>query len=158
MLDQDSTSVTVSGNKAENFLDVEHASFKGPSFLPNWLFAYTYPNNVNEDGIQLPECEDRYCRVLPQPVFPTPLYEVLMCGFLFLILWGLRKKIHTAGIISAIYLIFTGLERFIIEKIRVNSTYNIFGLQPTQAEIISLFLIIMGIVIFIIRSTTAKKV
>ncbi|MDQ6889653.1 MAG: prolipoprotein diacylglyceryl transferase, partial [Bacteroidota bacterium] len=29
---------------------VPHKSFKGPSFLPTWIFAYTYPHNVNEDG------------------------------------------------------------------------------------------------------------
>jgi prolipoprotein diacylglyceryltransferase len=156
--DHDSTISTVTDRKADSLINVPHKKFKGPSFLPNWLFAYTFPHNVNEDGIIIPDCEGKYCRALPQPVFPTSLYEIIMCGMLFLILWALRKKIHVAGVISGIYLIFTGLERFIIEKIRVNSTYNIFGLHPTQAEIISLVLIITGIVIFIIRSTTAKKV
>ncbi len=158
ILDHDSTISTVTDRKADSLINVPHKKFKGPSFLPNWLFAYTFPHNVNEDGIIIPDCEGKYCRALPQPVFPTSLYEIIMCGMLFLILWALRKKIHVAGVISGIYLIFTGLERFIIEKIRVNSTYNIFGLHPTQAEIISLVLIITGIVIFIIRSTTAKKV
>jgi prolipoprotein diacylglyceryltransferase len=149
--DQDSTISTVTDRKANSLENVPHKSFKGPSFLPKWLFAYTFPHNVNEDGILMPECEGKYCRALPQPVFPTSLYEIVMCGSLFLILWALRKKVNTPGIISAIYLVFTGLERFFIEKIRVNSTYTIFGLHPTQAEIISLFLILVGGIIFLLK-------
>ena len=149
--DPDSSISTVTDRKADNLANVPHKSFKGPSFLPKWLFAYTFPHNVNEDGIILPSCEGKYCRALPQPVFPTSLYEIIMCGCLFLILWAIRKRINAPGIISAIYLIFTGLERFLIEKIRVNSTYTILGLHPTQAEIISLFLIVTGIVIYIIK-------
>jgi Prolipoprotein diacylglyceryltransferase len=149
--DPDSTINTVTDRKADNLLNVPHKSFKGPSFLPKWLFAYTFPHNVNEDGILLPGCEGKYCRVLPQPVFPTSLYEILMCGVLFLVLWGIRKKINTPGIISGIYLIFTGIERFLIETIRVNSTYTIFGLHPTQAEIISIFLIFTGAIILLLK-------
>lgn len=149
--DQDSTINAVTDRKAEDLINVPHKSFKGPSFLPNWLFAYTYPHNVNEDGVLIADCEGKYCRALPQPVFPTPLYEIIMCGGLFLLLLAIRKRVHTAGIISGIYLIFTGLERFLIEKIRVNSTYSIFGLNPTQAEIISILLILTGIMIILIK-------
>ena len=44
-----------------------------------------------------------------------------------------------------IYLIFNGVERFFIELIRVNTKYDIFGIHPTQAEIISLLLVLGGI-------------
>jgi phosphatidylglycerol---prolipoprotein diacylglyceryl transferase len=60
-------------------------------------------------------------------------------------LWSLRKKIKTPGRLFALYLIFNGIERFAIEKIRVNSTYSIFGFHPTQAELISTLLMIGGI-------------
>ncbi|MEJ7821226.1 MAG: prolipoprotein diacylglyceryl transferase family protein, partial [Chitinophagaceae bacterium] len=155
--DKDSAISTVTDRKADSIGNIPHKSFKGPSFLPNWLFAYTFPHNVNEDGIQLPDCEGKYCRALPQPVFPTSLYEIFMCGALFLILWSMRKKVNTPGIISGTYLIFTGVERFFIEKIRVNATYTIFGFQPTQAEIISVVLVLVGCVILFFkrkRSTT----
>lgn len=154
VINPDSTSSMVTDRIAPNLANVPNKSFKGLSFLPKWLFAYTYPHNVNEDGIQLPECEGKYCRALPQPVFPTPIYEIVMCGILFLILWRLRKSISSPGVLSAIYLIFTGLERFVIEKVRVNSTYAIFGLHPTQAEIISLLLIVAGIIIYVLRRTS----
>lgn len=149
--DKDSTIAMVTDRKSASLETVPHKSFKGPSFLPTWLFAYTYPHNVNEDGILLPDCEGKYCRALPQPVFPTPLYEIVMCGILFLILWGIRKKIAAAGVISGIYLIFTGIERFLIETIRVNSTYSIFGLHPTQAELLSIVLIIAGLIIILLK-------
>ncbi len=154
--DQDSTISLVTDRKADDLTKVPHKRFKGPSFLPKWLFAYTYPHNVNEDGILLPVCEGKYCRALPQPVFPTSLYEIVMCGILFLILWDIRKRIHAPGIISAIYLIFTGLERFFIETIRVNSTYTIFGMHPTQAEIISIVLILTGVVIYLLKRKTVN--
>ena len=149
--DKDSTISTVTDRKANSIENVPHKSFKGPSFLPKWLFAYTFPNNVNEDGILLPDCEGKYCRTLPQPVFPSSLYEIIMCGSLFLILWAIRKKIVMPGIISGIYLIFTGIERFFIELIRVNSTYTIFGIHPTQAELISLLLILTGSIIILLK-------
>ena len=37
-----------------------------------------------------------------------------------------------------------GAERFFIEKIRINTAYNIFGHQITQAEIIATMLFILG--------------
>lgn len=134
---------------------VANASFRGPGFLPTWFFAYTYPHNVNEDGVLLQNCEGKYCRVLPQPVFPTPLYETLACGFLFLALWVMRTSISKKGIIMSIYLIMNGLERFLIEKIRVNSTYSIYGFHPTQAELISALFVIVG-TIFLIYCQSRK--
>lgn len=145
----DSTISNVSDRYAPSLTDVVHKSFRGPSFMPAWIFAYTYPNNVNEDGMLLPACEGKYCRVLPQPVFPTPLYETIMCSVLFLFLWFMRKRINTPGIMFSIYLILTGTERFLIELIRVNTTYDILGFHPTQAEIISVLLILTGIIMII---------
>ncbi|HEY5462260.1 MAG TPA: prolipoprotein diacylglyceryl transferase family protein [Hanamia sp.] len=137
-----STMVT---DRHETSLDkVPHKSFRGPSFLPTWMFAFTYPHNVNEDGILLPNCEGKYCRALPQPVFPTPFYEITACLLLFLFLWSIRKKITAPGVMFCIYLILNGIERFLIETIRVNTTYSIFGLHPTQAELISAALVITG--------------
>jgi prolipoprotein diacylglyceryltransferase len=43
------------------------------------------------------------------------------------------------------YLVFNGIERFLIESIRVNSKYHALGLSFTQAELIATILIILGI-------------
>jgi prolipoprotein diacylglyceryltransferase len=127
---------------AEN---IPNISFTGPGFLPNWFWAYNYPHNVNEIGTPIAGCTGNYCNQLNPLVIPTPLYEIIACSLLFLVLWSIRKKIKIPGRLFALYLIFNGIERFAIEKIRVNSTYSIFGFHPTQAELISTFLVIGGI-------------
>ena len=121
--------------------------------LPNWMFAYTYPHNVVGDGVQFANCTGPYCAYLPLPVFPTPLYEIITCTILFFVLWWYRKKIKIPGQMAGLYLIFNGTERFLIEKIRVNTKYHFGSIAITQAEIISFMLIILGVLLF----TQAKK-
>lgn len=118
--------------------------------LPNWIFGYTYPHNVVGDGIKMINASGEYANALPLPVFPTPFYETLMGSIMFGILFFMRNKIKTAGTMFGIYLMMNGFERFWIEKIRVNTTYNIFGFHPTQAEIIATLLFIAGLAIVII--------
>jgi phosphatidylglycerol:prolipoprotein diacylglycerol transferase len=81
--------------------------------LPDWLWSYTYPHNVIGEGVPIEGCVGRHCNVLPEPVFPTPLYEVLMSFFIFGFLWLIRTRIHTAGLMFSIYLMFNGVERFL---------------------------------------------
>jgi phosphatidylglycerol---prolipoprotein diacylglyceryl transferase len=125
-------------------LNVPHLAVKGPSFLPNWLFGYAYPHNVIGEGAKIADCSGPYCSYLPVPVFPTPLYETIICLSLFLLIWSVRKKFNVPGTLFAFYLVLNGIERFFIEKIRVNTRYSIFGFHPTQAEIISTLLVIGG--------------
>jgi phosphatidylglycerol---prolipoprotein diacylglyceryl transferase len=132
---------------------VPHKSFKGVTFLPYWLFAYSFPQNVNKDGILMPGVTDEHNRVLPQPVFPTSLYEIIICTLLFLFLWSIRRKVKTPYVLFGIYLAINGMERFLIESIRVNKTYSIMGMHPSQAQIIAIMLIICGLIII----TLAKK-
>lgn len=120
------------------------------SWLPDWAWAYKYPHNVNEVGVPIPGCTDgKYCMELDFPVFPTPLYEVIFCFLLFGVLWMIRKRIKTPGVLFSIYLMFNGFERFMIEKIRVNVPMEFFGFHPTQAEIISSFLFLSGLILLI---------
>ncbi len=114
------------------------------SFLPEWVWAYDYPNNVL--GINLKE-DFIYMgyESITGNAWPTPLYEAVASIALFFVLWGIRKKITVPGILFSIYLIMNGVERFFIEKIRINPKYDLFGLQITQAEIISFCLVILGI-------------
>lgn len=115
-----------------------------PAWMPSWLWSYTYPNNVNSVGIPFTgtPCFEGYCTVLPEPVYPTPIYETVMCLGLFFVLWGFRKRISTPGVIFFLFLLLNGIERFFIEKIRVNVA---FAGSWTQAEVISLGLILVGI-------------
>ena len=83
---------------------------------------------------------------LAEPVYPTPFYEIILSLLIFSLLWKLRKKISTPGLLFSIYLFLNGLERFFIEKIRVNTEYQILG-GITQAEIISSMLMLTSIVL-----------
>jgi prolipoprotein diacylglyceryltransferase len=123
---------------------IPHTYFHGASFLPNWFWAYNYPHNVNEVGAAISGCTGNYCAQLNPLVFPTPLYEFIACSVLFAILWMVRKKLVAPGQMFGLYLVFNGVERFLIEKIRVNTTYSIFGFHPTQAEILSTLMVISG--------------
>ena len=123
---------------------IPHTFFQGASFMPNWFWAYNYPHNVNEVGVPIANCTGNYCMELNPLVFPTPLYETIACTLLFGVLWYFRKRLKVAGQLFGLYLILNGIERFLIEKIRVNSTYSILGFHPTQAELIAVFLVLAG--------------
>lgn len=105
-----------------------------PAWLPTGLWAESYPNNIL--GVALPE----------PGVYPTPLYEFALCVLLFSVLWALRRHQFRNGWLFSVYLIFNGMERFLIEQIRVNPTFDVFGLSITQAEGIAVLLFLMGMV------------
>jgi prolipoprotein diacylglyceryl transferase len=124
------------------------------SWAPDWVWAFDYPNNVNGDCGAEP-CIDGIVR-LASPVYPTPIYEILMAGILFGILWYLRKRIHISGMIFAIYFIMNGAERYLIEQIRVNSKHDNLG-GMTQAEVVAIMFILFGIGLAYVRWTKAKQ-
>jgi phosphatidylglycerol:prolipoprotein diacylglycerol transferase len=128
---------------------IVNTSPKPFSWMPDWLWSYTYPHNVIGEGVPIPGCSGPYCHQLASPVYPTALYEVIMCSILFLVIWLIRKKIRIPGQLFGLYLVFNGMERFFIEKIRVNTKYTALPFQPTQAEIISLFLIVSGLILLL---------
>jgi len=148
--DNDTTLTTVTDRVYESLEKVPHCSYKAPSFVPTWMVAYNYPQNVNKDGNRLPGNTDEHNRVLPLPVFPTPFYETVACTLLFILLWSIRRRIKTPGVMFGIYLILNGIERFAVETIRVNHKYAILGFHPSQAEIISSLLVIAGIILIIV--------
>ena len=90
---------------------------------------------------------------LAVPVYPTPLYEVAMSFAIFGLLWAVRKRIKIPGVLFSLYLMFNGLERFLIEQIRVNPPYKFLGIEATQAELIAFSLFMGGIIsIFVFKS------
>lgn len=136
-------------NNFGDLKDVPHIKAPAPSWLPDWLYAMNYPHNVNNEGVAIAGCRDNYCAVLPVGVFPTPLYEAIVCVGIFFFLWSIRKRLKAPWQMFGIYLIFNGAERFLVEKIRVNYKYDWGFLHPTQAEIISTLLIIIGILLLV---------
>jgi phosphatidylglycerol---prolipoprotein diacylglyceryl transferase len=115
------------------------------SWLPDWAWSYNYPNNVISEGIPIPGCIGRHCMMLPDAVFPTPLYEAIVCILLFFVIWSVRKKFDITGKVFAFYLLLNGIERLLIEQIRVNNKFHLLGMMVTQAEVIAVVLIGLGL-------------
>jgi len=127
------------------------------SFLPDWMWSYNFPHNVINAGIPIEGCTGNFCMQLANPVWPTAFYETIISIAIFSILWSIRKNIKISGLLFFIYLIFNGIERFFIEKIRINTEYNILG-GITQAEIISFCLVVTGIIGTIYLYSEKKKI
>lgn len=131
--------------------EIPHTAFKAPSFLPVWMVAYTYPHNVNSMGARLADCTDvEHCNYLPVPVFPTPFYETVASLLFFGLLIFFRRKIKLPGALFCLYLIMNGTERFFVELIRVNTKYDFGFIKPTQAELISTGLVLLGVVLYFV--------
>lgn len=150
--------VFVTDRTYPNLKDVPHLSVQSPSWLPVWVMAYAYPQNVNKDGIRMPGITDEHNRTLPSPVFPTPLYESVLGTLLFFVLWGLRKRIKIPWLLFSLYLFLNGLERFLIEFLRVNNMYDVSGgIQYSQAQLIAIGLMSLGFALPFIARYFSKK-
>lgn len=141
--------------------EIQYIHFEKPgalSFLPDQFFAYDFPHNVLERGVPLNNTKrERFNNHLPLPVFPTAFYEILMALSIFAFLWAIRKRITTPGMLFGIYLMFNGLERFLIESIRVNTKMPFLGMQITQAQLISSILFIVGVALTAYTYTIYKR-
>ena len=95
-----------------------------PSSLP---WAMGYPDGVvpTDPGVE---------------VHPTPLYEALSMGLLAFVLWRLRDAVRPGGLF-ALYLLFGGIERFLVEFVRRNEA-AVGGL--TTAQLISIAMAVGG--------------
>lgn len=79
---------------------------------------------------------------IDEKVHPTPVYEALVMGLGAYILWTLRDRFRT-GILFALYLVYAGVERFLVEFVRRNDD-AFLGL--TQAQLESLAMIFAGVI------------
>jgi len=83
---------------------------------------------------------------LPTPpgvrVQPTPIYETVAMCLLAYALWSVRDRLRP-GVVFALYLVGSGLERFLVEFIRRNKEV-LLGLTAPQLE--SIALLIVGLV------------
>ncbi len=75
-------------------------------------------------------------------VQPTPIYETVTMCLLAYMLWQLRDRVRP-GVVFALYLVLSGLERFLVEFIRRNKEVLV-GLTAPQVE--SIVLLVIGLV------------
>src|SRR5271170_191223 len=80
-----------------------------------------------------------------QRVHPTPVYEFLAALLIFWVLWRLGARWmndgRTIGKLFGVYLILSGIARFLVEFIRINPR-SFFGM--TNAQTASLFYLLVG--------------
>ncbi len=134
------------------------------SWAPDWVWSYAYPNNVNAvygprsagytgkliDPSAHPwPAFEGYGTYLDPAVFPTPIYETTAAVLGFLLLWAMRTRWKRPGQLFAAYLMFNGMERFWVEKIRVNATFEWLGMTMTQAELISVCTFLGGVALWV---------
>lgn len=110
-----------------------------PNLIPEWLWSSQYINGTSSGT-----------NMMDNNIFvwPTPIYETIMCLAIFGILWSIRKKIKIGGLLFSIYLILNGIERFFIEEIRVNESLiwfkNLTSIEITQGQLIAITLFLIG--------------
>jgi phosphatidylglycerol:prolipoprotein diacylglycerol transferase len=78
-------------------------------------------------------------------VHPTQLYEVAAMLIVFAILWRLRRSDRPVGWLFGLYLVFAGIERFLVEIVRAKDD-RLLG-PFTLAQLTSVILVIIGIML-----------
>ncbi|HEY2601901.1 MAG TPA: prolipoprotein diacylglyceryl transferase [Thermoleophilaceae bacterium] len=94
-----------------------------PSHLP-WAMGYAHGTTPTPPGVT---------------VGPTPIYETLSMGLVAWVLWNWRDRFRP-GVLFALYLVFAGIERFLVEFIRRND-HVAAGLTAAQFESLGLALV-----------------
>lgn len=74
---------------------------------------------------------------------PTPVYELILCTMFFAVMWHFRTRISVKGGMFMLYLVLAGLERFLIEFLRINP--RVFA-GLTQYQLLAAGLVVAGIV------------
>jgi phosphatidylglycerol:prolipoprotein diacylglycerol transferase len=88
--------------------------------------------------------------LVPRPygvkVLPTPLWEFAIAMVLAWVLWRLAAKARPLGWLTGVYLILTGISRFIIEFWRINPPLY-FGHHFSNAQVAALGSVLVGAII-----------
>lgn len=115
-----------------------------PSSLP-WAMKFPQglpPSTVMElsrAGVSFPPGADPNQVVA---VHPTQIYETALMFLAFVWLWKRRTHQHGTGWLFGWYLVLTGVERFLVEFLRMKDDRMIGGF--TLAQVTSLLLIVVG--------------
>lgn len=107
--------------------------------------AHGYPTSLPWGLVYSPESPAG--QMFPgQPLHPTQLYEMFLNFIIFVILWGVRKKIKTDGHLFLLYVILYSIFRIFLELFRADKLIywgNISAAQSIGIAGIVLSLIIM---------------
>lgn len=107
--------------------------------FPKGLPPSTAANLQQQFGVSIPP------GVSPDTVLavhPTQLYEVAIMLLAFWALWKLRGRAYGTGWLFGLYLVFAGMERFLVEFVRAKDD-RLLG-PFTLAQVTSVALVILG--------------
>ena len=80
-------------------------------------------------------------------VHPTQIYETLLMLLAFWWMWRRRDHAHAVGWMVGCYLVFAGLERFLVEFLRAKDDHKVWLGGFTLAQATSVALVILGVVV-----------
>ena len=89
-------------------------------------------------------------------VHPTQIYESLSAFVMFLILMRVESRPHRKGTALALMLVLLGIERFLVEIVRAKD--DRFLGPFTVAQLISVIIVIIGIVMLARRGADAREI
>jgi phosphatidylglycerol:prolipoprotein diacylglycerol transferase len=81
-------------------------------------------------------------------VQPTPIYELLYALVIFWILWQLGKKYKPVGWLTGLYLVLSGIGRFLVEFVRINPKLY-FGRTMSNAQVAALGSSLVGVLVML---------
>ncbi len=84
-------------------------------------------------------------------VQPTPLYELLFSLVIFWVIWKLGKNAKPVGWLTGLYLILSGIGRFLVEFVRVNPRLY---LGMSNAQVAALGSVVAGILLIAFAQAT----
>jgi phosphatidylglycerol:prolipoprotein diacylglycerol transferase len=79
-------------------------------------------------------------------VQPTPIYELIFALAVFWLLWRLGKRAHPVGWMTGVYLVISGIGRFLVEFVRINPKIYLHH-TLTNAQVAAAASAIVGLVV-----------
>ncbi|HZQ45338.1 MAG TPA: prolipoprotein diacylglyceryl transferase family protein [Acidobacteriaceae bacterium] len=81
-------------------------------------------------------------------VQPTPIYELLFSILIFWILWKLGERHKPIGWLTGMYLLLSGIGRFLVEFVRINPKLY-FGHTMSNAQVAAVGSIVAGALVMV---------
>lgn len=113
-----------------------------PTNLP-WGFIYANPNSFAPSHTI--------------PYQPAALYELFCDVVLFAVLWGLRNRVKTPGLLATVYFIGYAVTQFLVFFLRDSEPVVQFGLKQAQLTSIVVFVLAVGLLIWRVRSARPRQ-
>jgi phosphatidylglycerol:prolipoprotein diacylglycerol transferase len=80
-------------------------------------------------------------------VQPTPVYELLFSLALAWLLWRLGSKTRSVGWLTGLYLVLSGVGRFLVEFVRINPRLY-WGMS--NAQVAALGSVVVGLIVMLV--------